>query len=116
MALRLRFPKVVLLSTAVLICLLLHVGTAWADVTGQFNVNATMVPQTDASELSKLSFDLVTRLNLDVTLSGVTGTLDFATGLAGMEHVVASASTTLGSVDVRNDIAFAMPFASISIA
>lgn len=111
-----RFLKVSSVLAVIVVSLLLHVGPAWADVTGQFNVNATMVPQTDASELSKLSFDLVTRLNLDVTLSGVTGTLDFATGLAGMEHIVASASTTLGSVDLRNDIAFAMPFASVSIA
>lgn len=75
-----------------------------------------MVPQTDAMEASPLFFDVVPRLNLDITVSGLTGELDFATGLAGMEHIVASASTTLGSVDLRNDIAFAMPFASISVA
>lgn len=84
-------------------------------MSGEFFVDVDMVPQTDASEFSPLLFDVVPRLSLDVTLSGLRGGLDFATGLAGMEHVVASASTALGSVDLRNDIAFAMPFGSISI-
>ena len=74
-----------------------------------------MVPQTDASEQSPLLFDVVPSLHLDVTMSGLTSELDFAAGLAGMEHVVASASATLGSIDLRNDLAFAMPFGSISI-
>ena len=89
---------------------------AKADVGGRFSVDVDMVPQTDAREVSPLLFDVVPRLNLDVTISGLKGELDFAAGLAGMEHVVATASATLGSVDLRNDVAFAMPFASLSIA
>lgn len=84
-------------------------------MSGQFNVDIDMVPQTDASELSALLFDVVPSLHLDVTLSGLTSEIDFAAGLAGVEHVVASASATLGSIDLRNDLAFAMPFGSISI-
>lgn len=84
-------------------------------MSGQFDVDIDMVPQTDASEQSPLLFDVVPSLHLDVTMSGLTSELDFAAGLAGMEHVVASASATLGSIDLRNDLAFAMPFGSISI-
>ena len=110
-----QLSKALRLVAAVVAFTLLSSGLAWADVSGQFTVDMEMVPQTNTTEISPLLFDVVPRLNLDILLSGLTAELDFATGLAGMEHVVASASATLGAVDLRNDIAFAMPFGSISI-
>jgi len=61
-------------------------------------------------EQTILKFDIEHRLNLNVTLSGLTFSADTAIGIAGPEHGIFSVKSNLGALQLKDELWFAVPF------
>ena len=99
--------KVKLLPLIVAGLLALGAVTAQADVTGSFTTHVQFWPQTTASEIEQLEFDIQNEINLTVLVSGLSTTLHSHFGLAGVEDVQLTYAATLGALDIKGTFVFA---------
>lgn len=81
-----------------------------ADVTGQFNIDLTLNPQTNAQEAVPFFFDLQSNLIVNITVSGMTFAMDIGFGTTGLEFAIVSVGTNLGALAIRDEFIFASPF------
>jgi len=81
-----------------------------ADVTGQFNIDITLNPQTNAQEAVPFFFDLQSNLVVNITVSGMTFAMDLGFGTTGLEFAIVSIGTNLGALAIRDEFIFASPF------
>ncbi|OGF54792.1 MAG: hypothetical protein A2Z21_09075 [Candidatus Fraserbacteria bacterium RBG_16_55_9] len=114
------------------VCLLLIVfsfligGCAYvarADLTGTsfITILAEPIPCTLVGEIlletpcekTLLKFDIESIINLTVTLSGMSFTIDSAVGITGVEHLILTSKVTLGMVDLTSEFWVATPFESV---
>ena len=65
---------------------------------------------TPPSERSPLLADLLTNLQLNVGISGLTAGLDLGYGLTGPEFAIANFDATVGVLNLMNETVFATPF------
>ena len=79
---------------------------ALADVTGSFETHIAFNPQSTASEISLLDFDIQNALNITAVISGLSISLHTHFGIAGVEDVILSTSATLGALDIQSEIVF----------
>lgn len=77
-----------------------------ADVTGSFGTHIAVIPQTTASEVSLIDFDIQNELNVTLVISGLSATLHSHFGIAGVEDLIVSTHSTLGSLDISSDVVF----------
>jgi len=88
---------------------------AQADVTGTFALMFDMIPQTNVVEITPYLFDIRGRLTTNVTVSGLTASLDTIFGISGVEHAITMVNTTLGALTFNSTTVFAVPFGTIGI-
>jgi len=81
-----------------------------ADVTGSFDIDIALDPQTNAFEAVVFDIDLQANLQVNVTLSGLTFGADLGFGTTGVEFAVLSLTTNLGALSVFDQFVFAPPF------
>jgi len=87
---------------------------ALGDVTGSFSTNFVLTPQSTASEISLIDFDIVNELNLTVSISGLSNTLHSHFGIAGVEDAILTLNGVMGFMSFDAQLVFAR-FASGSI-
>ena len=80
--------------------------SAQADVTGSFSTHIGVVPQTTATEVEALDFDIQNAINLTVVISGLSTTLHSHFGIAGVEDVQLTYAATLGALDINGQFVF----------
>lgn len=91
--------------------LMLSLGwTAKADVTGLFDIDLSLSPQTNSQEAVPFFFDLQSNLQVNATLSGMTFGLDLGFGVTGLEFATLSVGTNLGALTLQDQFVFAPPF------
>ncbi|HED04225.1 MAG TPA: hypothetical protein ENI60_05610, partial [Candidatus Fraserbacteria bacterium] len=90
--------------------------TVQASVTGSFTIGAAINPQTNSMEMVQTFADLRSQLIVNWEVSGLNAQADIAGGFTGIEHLVFGSSATLGNFHLSNQLAFASPFASISLS
>jgi len=90
---------------ALLALVIVH-APALADVTGSFETHISFNPQSTASEISLIDFDIQNALNITAVISGLSVTLHTHFGIAGVEDVILSTTASLGALDIRSDIVF----------
>jgi len=81
-----------------------------ADVTGSFDIDIALDPQTNAFEAVVFDIDLQANLQVNVTLSGLTFGADLGFGTTGVEFAILSLTTNLGALSVFDQFVFAPPF------
>ncbi len=81
-----------------------------ADVTGSFDIDIALDPQTNAFEAVIFDIDLQANLQVNVTLSGLTFGADLGFGTTGVEFAILSLTTNLGALSVFDQFVFAPPF------
>ena len=96
----------ILIATAALLALFLFVESSQADVTGNFTTQITFVPQTTASEISLIDFDVVNELNLTVSISGLSSTLHSHFGIAGVEDAILTLNGVMGFMSFNAQLVF----------
>jgi hypothetical protein len=98
----------------VIAVLLVSSFAAMAGVEGDFTFDISIYPQVSdgmtLNEISKFDFDFQGILDLDITISGLTVGTDLAFGIAGIEHFIATISTTLGALSITDEFVFAAPY------
>lgn len=88
-------------------------STAFADVTGTFGLHISIHPQTTATELSIINFDIENALDVTAVISGLSTHFHTHFGIGGIEDVIVTANATLGALDVSTILVFARyPFGS----
>ena len=104
----------VIFSLSVFLLIALATTTASADVTGSFGTHIAFTPQTTVSEFAPLNFDVQNELNITFAVSGLSTTLHTHFGIAGVEDVILSLSSTLGAFDFDMKLVSArFPFGSV---
>jgi len=92
----------------------IFVSTAQADVTGTFGTHIALIPQSTASEISLIDFDVQNELNITAVISGLSTTFHTHFGIAGVEDVIVTTNATLGALDIQSMLVFArFPFGDI---
>ncbi len=91
---------------AVFFTLGLLAEAAKAEVTGFFNTHISITPQTTATEVSKIDFDIENDLTVTVSISGLNTTLHTHFGIAGVEDVQLTLAATLGALDITSELVF----------
>src|SRR3990172_3223826 len=81
-----------------------------ADVTGNFSLNLTLIPEGVQTEATKYFIDLQTFLRLNWTFSGITLSPDLAFGVTGPEYAVLGLQTSLGALSISDEFVFGTPF------
>jgi len=77
---------------------------ALSDVTGYFETQISLTPQTTSRELSLIEFDFENDLTVTVTISGLSSTLHAHLGIAGVEDVQVILAATLGSLEITSHV------------
>ena len=102
-----RFWMMILVVTTVM----LGVSVAGkADVTGLFEIDLSLAPQTNSQESVPFFFDMQTNLQVNVTISGMIFGMDIGFGTTGMEFAIISIGTNLGALAIKDEFVFAPPF------
>ena len=81
-----------------------------ADVTGNFSLNLTLIPEGVQTESTKYFIDLQTFLRLNLTLSGITLSPDLVYGVTGSEYAILGLQTSLGALSISDEFVFGTPF------
>jgi hypothetical protein len=84
--------------------------SAYADVTGSFNLDLTMLPEGTQTEAVKFEFDLFSNLQFTSTFSGIRFGADLGFGTTGIEFAILKLSFTLGAISWFDENVFATPF------
>lgn len=90
----------------------------WGDVTGTLTLETVLHPtQSPSAEAEERVYivDFRAHLEVGVQTSGLLLQVDSLLGPPGFEHVLLTASGTLGGLDLRALAAFARPYASLSL-
>jgi hypothetical protein len=97
-----------LFSVAVCAAVLFLISSmpAYADITGSFETHFQFNPQSTASEISLIDFDIQNALNITAVISGLSITFHTHFGIAGVEDVIVTTKATLGALDISSDIVF----------
>jgi len=95
-----------LLPFALIGLLAMGAFAAQADVTGSFSTHIQIRPETTATEISALLFDIQNEINLTVVISGLSTTLHSHFGLAGVEDIQLTYAATLGALDLTGQLVF----------
>lgn len=113
--------SIILLVSFGLILSLDH--AARADITGTSRIDFFMEPISctvvgeikldTPCEKTILTFDIESVLAVNVSVSGLSMTLNSAMGIAGLEHLIVVGNATIGSVDVIPELWLAAPFQSV---
>ena len=112
--------KGIVAGVAVFIVLLPWIASeeARADVTGTLTLETvlhpTQSPSQEAEERVHIA-DFRAHLAVGVQTSGLLAQIDAQLGTPGVEHVLLTASSTLGALNVHAQLVFAQPYASISL-
>ena len=93
-------------AIAVVSALLMFGSVAQADVTGNFETHLVLIPQTTASEIALIDFDVQNALNVTFVISGLSTTLHTHFGIAGVEDVIVTTDATLGALDISAQLVF----------
>jgi hypothetical protein len=81
-------------------------ATTLADVTGDFGTHMKLIPQSTASEIELIDFDIQNELNLNFVISGLSTQFHTHFGIAGVEDVIVTSSATLGALDISAILVF----------
>lgn len=81
-----------------------------ADVTGFFDIDLSLAPQTNSQESVPFFFDLQTNLQVNATISGMIFGMDLGFGTTGLEFAIISIGTNLGALAIKDEFVFAPPF------
>jgi hypothetical protein len=107
--------KILLILPIMMLSMGLMLIDAKADVTGNFETHVSIIPQTTVSEFSLINFDVQNALNVNFIVSGLTTQLHSHFGIAGIEDIILTVSTTLGALDIESEIILGrFPFGSIT--
>jgi len=100
--------KVKLLSifAAVILGSCLVATSVFADVTGNFGTHFSLRPQSTASELSLVDFDVQNELNVTAVISGLSSTFHTHFGIAGVEDLQLISNVSLGALDIEALLVF----------
>lgn len=100
-------------TLSIVLALILFVGfaiTAKADVTGSFDIHITLDPEGNQTEAVKYFIDFQSNLQVNVTLSGLTFSMDLGFGTTGVEFAILGLTTNLGALAINDLFVFAPPF------
>ncbi len=81
-----------------------------ADVTGSFDIDITLTPESVLVEAARLHIDLQSNLQVNTTLSGITFGMDVGFGVTGIEFGILNLTTNLGALFIFDQFVFAAPF------
>ncbi|MBI1729361.1 hypothetical protein HY229_01625 [Candidatus Acetothermia bacterium] len=98
--------KVLSIALVAIFALGFFTMTTKADVTGSFVTHISIHPQSTATELSVIDFDIENALNVTVVISGLSTSFHTHFGIAGIEDVILTASATLGALDLNTILVF----------
>jgi hypothetical protein len=106
-----------------LICLAANSLDLRADLSGSSRIDLAMnpIPCTLVDEIdlqtpcekTLLKFDIESIINATITTSGLQLNFDSAMGIAGLEHLILTATATIGSIDIKSELWLAAPFESV---
>jgi len=98
--------KVLSIALVAVLALGVFVSDVLADVTGSFGTHISIRPQSTASEVSLIDFDIENDLNVTVVISGLSTSFHTHFGIAGVEDVQITSSATLGALDINTLLVF----------
>jgi len=99
--------RIISIATIAVLAVAVFASTTLADVTGSFGTHIALIPQTTASEVSLIDFDVQNDLNLTFVISGLSTSLHTHFGIAGVEDIIVTSNATLGALDVSAMLVFA---------
>lgn len=86
--------------------ILIFSSAALADVTGSFGTHVLMIPQTTASEIALVDFDVQNDLNVTFSISGLKTTLHSHFGIAGVEDAILTLDAVTGFMTHKAGLVF----------
>ncbi len=108
--------KVFTIALIALFAIGFYTATSKAEVTGFFSTHISIHPQTTATEIELIEFDIENNLTVTVAISGLNTTLHAHFGIAGVEDVQLTLAATLGALDISSQLVFGRFAAACAVA